>query len=47
MDVGNLPPALIRSGRVELWLETRLPDADARREILRDLLPRYRLPSAA
>ncbi len=21
MDVGNLPPALIRSGRIELWLE--------------------------
>ena len=26
MDVGNLPPALVRSGRIELWLETRLPD---------------------
>ena len=36
MDVGNLPPALVRSGRIELWLETRLPDADARAEILRD-----------
>jgi transitional endoplasmic reticulum ATPase len=34
MDVGNLPPALVRSGRVELWLETRLPDAEARRAIL-------------
>ena len=30
MDVSNLPPAFIRSGRVELWLETRLPDAEAR-----------------
>lgn len=42
MDVGNLPPALIRSGRIELWLETRLPDAEARSEILREhiaLLP--------
>ena len=29
-----LPPALIRSGRIELWLETRLPDPNARREIL-------------
>ena len=37
MDVGNLPPALVRSGRIELWLETRLPDADARRAILADL----------
>jgi transitional endoplasmic reticulum ATPase len=34
MDVGNLPPALIRSGRVELWLETRLPDAQGRQQIL-------------
>lgn len=34
MDVGNLPPALVRSGRIELWLETRLPDEAARREIL-------------
>ncbi len=34
MDVGNLPPALIRSGRIELWLEMRLPDAAARAAIL-------------
>jgi ATP-dependent 26S proteasome regulatory subunit len=34
MDVGNLPPALIRSGRIELWLEMRLPDATARSAIL-------------
>jgi ATP-dependent 26S proteasome regulatory subunit len=36
MDVGNLPPALVRSGRIELWLETRYPDLGARREILAD-----------
>jgi transitional endoplasmic reticulum ATPase len=36
MDVGSLPPALVRSGRIELWLETRLPDEKARAEILRD-----------
>src|SRR5687768_268417 len=36
MDVGNLPPALVRSGRIELWLETRLPDATARALILAD-----------
>jgi SpoVK/Ycf46/Vps4 family AAA+-type ATPase len=36
MDVGSLPPALVRSGRIELWLETRLPDFDARVAILRD-----------
>lgn len=34
MDVGNLPPALLRSGRIELWLEMRPPDAQARAEIL-------------
>ncbi len=34
MDIGNLPPALVRSGRVELWLEMSLPDEEARREIL-------------
>ena len=36
MDVGNLPPALVRSGRIELWLETRLPSAEARADILAD-----------
>jgi ATP-dependent 26S proteasome regulatory subunit len=36
MDVGSLPPALVRSGRIELWLETRLPDEAARAAILRD-----------
>jgi SpoVK/Ycf46/Vps4 family AAA+-type ATPase len=34
MDVGNLPPALVRSGRIELWLEMRLPDDSARAAIL-------------
>jgi AAA+ superfamily predicted ATPase len=34
MDVGNLPPALVRSGRIELWLEMRLPDETARGLIL-------------
>ena len=36
MDVGNLPPALVRSGRIELWLETRLPSSEARADILAD-----------
>jgi ATP-dependent 26S proteasome regulatory subunit len=36
MDVGNLPPALVRSGRIELWLETRLPSPAARAAILVD-----------
>lgn len=38
MDVGNLPPALIRSGRIELWLELRLPDETARAAILNQML---------
>ena len=37
MNVANLPPALIRSGRVELWLEMKLPDAEARGQILNRL----------
>ena len=44
MDVGNLPPALVRSGRIELWLETRLPAVEARAAILRDHCGR--LPAA-
>ncbi len=34
MNVANLPPALTRSGRVELWLEMKLPNAEARRLIM-------------
>ena len=34
MEVSNLPPALLRSGRIELWLEMKLPDAAARTAIL-------------
>ncbi|MGH9838536.1 MAG: AAA family ATPase [Blastocatellia bacterium] len=44
MDVGNLPPALIRSGRVELWLETRLPNDEARADIL--TMHQSQLPSS-
>jgi ATP-dependent 26S proteasome regulatory subunit len=35
MDVAALPPALVRSGRVELWLQMSLPDEAARTVILR------------
>lgn len=38
MNPANLPAALVRSGRIELWLETRLPDEDARVAILREKL---------
>jgi transitional endoplasmic reticulum ATPase len=34
MNVASLPAALIRSGRVELWLEMKLPDEQARSQIL-------------
>lgn len=34
MNLADLPPALVRSGRIELWLETKLPDAPARHGIL-------------
>src|SRR5207248_6172716 len=33
MNVSSLPPALVRSGRIELWLETKLPDVEARAAI--------------
>jgi SpoVK/Ycf46/Vps4 family AAA+-type ATPase len=35
MEVDQLPAALLRSGRVELWLEMLLPDAAHRGDILR------------
>jgi SpoVK/Ycf46/Vps4 family AAA+-type ATPase len=38
MRLDDLPPALVRSGRIELWLETRLPDAAGRRRMLEKLL---------
>lgn len=38
MDLGNIPPALVRSGRIELWLETHLPNETARRELLERLI---------
>jgi len=38
MNIGSLPPALIRSGRVELWLEMKLPNASARQAMLQSLI---------
>ena len=40
MEAGSIPAAILRSGRVELWLETRLPDGEARASILRERLMR-------
>lgn len=34
MNLGDLPDALVRSGRIELWLEMRLPDSHGRRTLL-------------
>jgi transitional endoplasmic reticulum ATPase len=36
MNVADLPPALVRSGRVELWLEMKLPGLEARSAILKE-----------
>ncbi|MEJ1964531.1 MAG: AAA family ATPase [Gammaproteobacteria bacterium] len=45
MDVKKIPEALLRSGRVELWLETKAPDEATRSRILErwmgDELPGY------
>lgn len=38
MEPADLPAAILRSGRIELWLETRLPDKAARAEIFREKL---------
>jgi transitional endoplasmic reticulum ATPase len=47
MDPGSLPPALLRSGRIELWLETRLPDVEARAAILSESLLKLPPPICA
>jgi AAA+ superfamily predicted ATPase len=47
MDPSSLPPALVRSGRLELWLETRLPDATARATIFRERLSKLPEPIAS
>jgi transitional endoplasmic reticulum ATPase len=38
MNVSKIPSAVMRSGRVELWLETRAPDLETRAAILRKWL---------
>ena len=38
MNVAHLPPALVRSGRIELWLEMKLPDPQSRAQILSENL---------
>ena len=36
MDIAKLPAALVRSGRLELWLQTSLPDEKARLAMLKN-----------
>jgi ATP-dependent 26S proteasome regulatory subunit len=38
MNIGHLPPALVRSGRVELWLEMKPPGPPARLDILQQAI---------
>jgi hypothetical protein len=35
MDVADMPPAIVRSGRVEVWLHMEQPDAKKRTELIR------------
>ena len=35
MDVADMPPAIVRSGRVEVWIHMDLPDAQKRLDIIR------------
>ena len=44
MDASSLPQAILRSGRIELWLETRLPDQDSRAAILLERLSKLPPP---
>src|SRR5262249_50416111 len=44
MEPADLPAASLRSGRVELWLETPRPDVSARAEIFRNHLAAMPLP---
>ena len=45
MDICHIPPALIRSGRVELWLETKLPDQPSRAILIEKLVSNLDLSS--
>lgn len=38
MDIRHIPPALIRSGRVELWLETNLPGQADRAKLIENYI---------
>ncbi len=38
MDLGNIPPALVRSGRIELWLQMKLPSSQSRQKLMTNLM---------
>lgn len=44
MNLRDMPEALLRSGRLEVWLETTLPDARTRDEIMRGHIARLPVP---
>ncbi len=41
MDVSHIPRALVRSGRIELWLEMKMPNLSSRKAILAAILARW------
>jgi len=43
MQLSSIPDALIRSGRVELWLEMKLPNESARTDILKTYIAEGKL----
>ncbi len=43
MLLSSIPDALIRSGRIELWLEMKLPNEEARMDILKTYLSKGKL----
>ncbi|WP_342249222.1 ATP-binding protein [Sphingomonas sp. OTU376] len=45
MDMRGLPLALLRSGRMEVWLEMKLPDATARSSIIESYVRRLPIPA--
>ncbi len=47
MEPRSLPAALLRSGRIELWLQTKLPDEAGRAQILRERLRGLPAPFSA
>ena len=47
MNVSSLPATMLRSGRIELWLETRAPAREARADILHENLSKLPHPIGA